>query len=530
MLFNRKNTKHMKYLRLLLILFGSFTLQAQNPPLPADAWTTEADALLTRYVRDGEVDYRGLQNQLPALKRLVQQHPVNALPTGSGARQAAYINLYNLAVLQQVLSQYPVEGPQQLPGFFSVAFIPWQSGRISLDELEKGQLLKDYPDARLHLILVCAARSCPPLYSGAYRAEQLEQQLARQTRAALDDPRFIRVPGEGSEVALSQIFKWYRTDFEREAGSVRAWINRYRSEPLPADAALTYYDYDWSLNEAAAVVPVEKPRSIIQEFTPSRLLPKGSWEAKVFNNLYTQTREADAEGNTFNVPRATFLTNIIEGFAGVSPNARVNVGLILTLRSSLISGSDTEQPALDALRYGNDELFARSGLAYIAPSVRITPFRSLPRLSFQSSFQLPAFDEESINGVFFAERSYIFANKVYYDHSFGNGDWQLFTEVAFDFLFGDAVESYANNSGFLPISAFLSYFPSSRLTFYANTQHARRIDLGNNFSQDFTLVGLGAKYQLTDALNVEVSHARFIAGHSSGLGATYNLGFRYVNL
>lgn len=274
----------------------------------------------------------------------------------------------------------------------------------------------------------------------------------------------------------------------------------------------------------------EQGQSIIQTYTPSRLLPKGSWEVKLFNNLYTETRGANENGEVSDRPRATFLTNILEGFVGVSPNARVNAGVIVNFRSSLISSAEMEHPALDALRYANNEEFARSGVSYIAPSVRFTPFRSLPRLSFQSSLMLPVFEEESVNGVFFAERSTIWANKVYYDHSFANGDWQLFTELSFDYLFGPDEESYANDSGFMPVSVFLSYFPSSNLTFYVNAQHARRIDLGNNFSQHFTLAGVGAKYQLTDALNLEISHAQFLFGNSSGLGATYNIGFRYVNL
>lgn len=279
-----------------------------------------------------------------------------------------------------------------------------------------------------------------------------------------------------------------------------------------------------------ALAQPEQGQSIIQTYTPSRLLPKGSWEVKLFNNLYTETRGANESGEVSDRPRSTFLTNILEGFVGVSPNARVNAGVIVNFRSSLISSAEMEHPALDALRYANNEEFARSGVSYIAPSVRFTPFRSLPRLSFQSSLMLPMFEEESVNGVFFAERSTIWANKVYYDHSFANGDWQLFTELSFDYLFGPDEESYANDSGFMPVSVFLSYFPSSNLTFYVNAQHARRINLGNNFSQHFTLAGVGAKYQLTDALNLEISHSQFLFGNSSGLGATYNIGFRYVNL
>lgn len=516
------------FLTLCGLLIGGAAF-AQSQTLPPDQWLQQADRFLSKYVIDGQVDYDDLQNQPETVVRLVEKHP--ATPPGSAERKAVWINLYNLAVIQQVLRHYPLDKPTDVQYFFSEAFIPFAGGTISLDQLEKKQLLPQFPDARLHLVLVCAAVSCPPLRAGAFFPDDLDAALSRQTTTALDDPAFLRVDKDANTVGLSEIFRWYEADFNANYSTITEFINAYRSEALPANAKITYYAYDWSLNEAPqSTTEPARSGSIIQEYTPSRLLPRGSWEVKVFNNLYTQTEEADAGGTRRPVPRATFLTNTVEAFAGVSPNARVNAGLILTFRSSLISDAEMEQPALDALRYGSDDRFARSGLAYVAPSVRVNPFRQLPRFSFQTSVLLPVFERESVNGVFFAEKSTIVSNRVFYDHSFGGGDWQLFSEVAFDFFLGEAGASYANNSLFMPVSLFLSYFPSSRLTFYANTQHARRFDLGNNFTQDYTLVGLGAKYQLTDGLNIELSHARFVAGHANGLGQTFNLGFRYVKL
>ena len=47
---------------------------------------------------------------------------------------------------------------------------------------------------------------------------------------------------------LSKIFDWYKDDF-KEGGAI-AFINKRRSKPLPADAKISYQEYDWSLNEA----------------------------------------------------------------------------------------------------------------------------------------------------------------------------------------------------------------------------------------------------------------------------------------
>jgi len=57
-------------------------------------------------------------------------------------------------------------------------------------------------------------------------------------------------------------------------------------------------------------------------------------------------------------------------------------------------------------------------------------------------------------------------------------------------------------------------------------QHSQRIDTGNDFAQDFTAVGGGAKYQLSKVLNVEALYTDFIRGNNTGLGQTFNIGLR----
>jgi len=94
--------------------------------------------------------------------------------------------------------------------------------------------------------------------------------------------------------------------------------------------------------------------------------------------------------------------------------------------------------------------------------------------------------------------------------------------------FGDKEESFANNSLNLTPGLFLSYFPSAKFTVLALIQHSQRIDLGNEFTQDFTAVGGGMKYQLTKELNLEVLYTNFIRGNNTGLGETFNLGLRAI--
>jgi hypothetical protein len=52
--------------------------------------------------------------------------------------------------------------------------------------------------------------------------------------------------------------------------------------------------------------------------------------------------------------------------------------------------------------------------------------------------------------------------------------------------------------------------------------------LGNDFSQNYTATGLGAKYQITRAINLETIYSKFIRGNDTGLGQSFNLGLRAI--
>lgn len=74
----------------------------------------------------------------------------------------------------------------------------------------------------------------------------LDAQLEKQTKLALNDPGFIQV--NKNKVKISQIFEWYKGDFEHD-GNVVDFINKYKSEKLPENAKVSHYSYDWTLNE-----------------------------------------------------------------------------------------------------------------------------------------------------------------------------------------------------------------------------------------------------------------------------------------
>ncbi|MEM7187605.1 MAG: hypothetical protein AAF466_13200 [Bacteroidota bacterium] len=261
--------------------------------------------------------------------------------------------------------------------------------------------------------------------------------------------------------------------------------------------------------------------SVIQTLTPSKLISKGQFDLKWFNNLYTQTESTFTDGPE---PRETFFTSTLEGYTGVSDNNRVNVGLIFEFRSNVVGGRD----ALDVFQFDGETGTARSGLTSIAPSVKVVPFATVNNFSIQSSFFIPLVDNEVEDGVFLDQNGFIWQNRFFYDYTFPGDEFQIFSELNAELNFGDKADSFANNSLNLTPGVFFSYFPSSKFTVLVLAQHSQRIDLGNDFAQDFTALGGGAKYQLTDELNIEALYTNFVRGNNTGLGETFNIGLRAV--
>ncbi|MEO0573685.1 MAG: hypothetical protein AAF039_18440 [Bacteroidota bacterium] len=259
--------------------------------------------------------------------------------------------------------------------------------------------------------------------------------------------------------------------------------------------------------------------SVIQNLTPSKLIGQGQWDIKLFNNLYTQ------DDSTFEDEvglRQNFFTSTLEVFTGVSETKRVNLGVILEYRANgrefrLADGSISD-------------IENTSGLTSIAPSIKFVPFKDVGNFSILSSLSIPLVSDEvdQDTGVFLDQNGFTWQNRFFYDYTFPGKKWQLFTELNTEFNFGDQEESFANNSLNLVPGVFLSYFPSSKFTVLVLAQHNQRLDLGNDFSQNFTALGGGAKYQLTKELNIEALYTNFVRGENTGLGETFNIGLRAV--
>lgn len=286
----------------------------------------------------------------------------------------------------------------------------------------------------------------------------------------------------------------------------------------------------------------DSTRSNIQTYTPSKLLNKGQWDIKFFNNLYTETEDLFGENGTKRTkPRESFLTSTIDVFTGVSESSSFNIGLLLEFRSNVIGG----RKALDVFSFDGKAGTARSGLTSIAPAIKFNPISSVGNFTVQSAFHIPLIDQETEDGikdsegnttrnaVFLDQKGFTFQNRFFYDYTLPSGDWQLFTELNTEYHFGEKPQedsngnrfegSFANNTFVVAPGIFMSYFPSDKSTVLAFAQHFQRF---GDFTQDFTSLGVGGKYQLTGVLNLEVLYSKFVRGTATGLGQSFNIGLR----
>ncbi|MCT4664899.1 MAG: DUF547 domain-containing protein [Flavobacteriales bacterium] len=535
-----------KYFLTICFVFSLIPLLSQAQNANFEAYYQKTDAFFAQYVKNGRVDYKGIKANVSELNSIIDLSNTINIPANDKANyQAFWINNYNLGVMKLVVENYPINSPMAVPGFFKTKKIHIGGKKVTLEHIENKLLRKTHPDARYHFVLVCAAISCPPIAEYAYIPTILDQQLDKRTRMTINNPEFTKINPADNSVELSEIFKWYAEDFETNGQSFIDYINPYLTKKLPSNAKTSFYQYNWNLNEMKGnPVNGEKAVSNIRAFTPSKLLGKGVFDFKLFNNLYSHNKKTNKGSTVENLDfRESFFTTTLELSYGISKNARINVGAVVAYKNSI----KNEGSVLDVFHYKNEDLtekegkgyFKRTGLSSITPLVKISPFKNLSNFSFQTGLVIPLFEE--INYGFIDKRSYVWETKLFFDHSFARDKFQVFTELDVLYNFGEnkadvptgsnknASERFANNSLFVPFSVFLSYFPNDKFTVYTNVQQSALIDVGNNFSQEFTQVGLGGKYQATAKLNIEISYGSFVRGSSfAGLGSAYNLGLRYI--
>ena len=220
--------------------------------------------LLQRHVKDGRVDYHGLQ----AERLIFEGYLANLAeipPASVGGREeqvAFWINAYNACAVKGVLEHQPLSSVKSAKGFFDN--IRYRVGGRDLTLHDMETQARSFGDWRVLFALARASVGGPSLRDEAYDAERLNEQLIAQTAEFLQDGQHaLRV--EGGVLQVSRIFEWYTTDFV-PAGRLDpqrkltpplllAVIGSYLETAhrqmigLRDPQSVQFLDYDWSLND-----------------------------------------------------------------------------------------------------------------------------------------------------------------------------------------------------------------------------------------------------------------------------------------
>jgi hypothetical protein len=274
-------------------------LLAATALLPASLHAAEADSSGYRWLLHSHIamlgmngvsvatafDYVGLRERPRTAAGLGEIHRrLLAIPPSRmtpADRKAWAINLYNFLVIENVIAHFGTDGRppasvRDVKGFFDDPVVEVEGRRYSLNAFERHFLFADFDrtggapppeglDPRVHFVLVCAARGCPPLAARPHRAATLDADLDAAVRSALLAHTQLRSGPRPGVYQISSIFDWYANDFGGRAG-VLEFLKRYA--PAEAAGAIAkrggnalggFIPWDWRLNQSGPPARGEEP-------------------------------------------------------------------------------------------------------------------------------------------------------------------------------------------------------------------------------------------------------------------------------
>ncbi len=252
--------------------------------------TADYARLLETYLSDGRVDYEALASKGKAsLEKLAdaiaQTDPerLDALP--NRARDAWYINAYNILTLKTIVDHYPVDSIIDIDQPWDTA-LPVAHQQLTLNQVEHEKLRwRDADrtqrilkvDPRLHFAVNCASIGCPVLQDVPFTADNIEELYEKGVRAYISDPANYSYDADTRTVAWSQLLDWYGEDFTLHYGqeskqaaerlaengvekaenvaAVAAFLANYVKDPIASETMrsgafeLEILNYDWKLNK-----------------------------------------------------------------------------------------------------------------------------------------------------------------------------------------------------------------------------------------------------------------------------------------
>jgi len=175
-------------------------------------------------------------------------------------RIAFWINAYNIGAIKMILDHYPVDSIRSrninwLKNPWNIEILTIGGKEYALGQIEHDILLGQYGELMAHYAIVCASLSCPEIIKEVYLGDTLNEQLARQAREFLSDPKKgLQIDRENNIVHVSSIYKFDSKNFKKSKEIIIDFILPYvedeqdRDYLKNSDYKLKFLDYNWELN------------------------------------------------------------------------------------------------------------------------------------------------------------------------------------------------------------------------------------------------------------------------------------------
>ena len=219
------------------------------------------DYLLKTYVDRGLVDYDGMKRDYlfrEYLRELAECDTSKLTTTAD--RLALLINAYNAFVINGVMTHKIYDSVDSYShdgqGFFDQPEHIFAGRTMSLNHIENEIIRKKFSEPRIHVALVCAARSCPAIRAEAFTGSRLPSQLADQSQLFANNLKYVKFDSATNQLSLNPILSWYGDDWKNEGGYL-AWLEELATDPDLKQALVaagegtikvTWFDYNWQLN------------------------------------------------------------------------------------------------------------------------------------------------------------------------------------------------------------------------------------------------------------------------------------------
>ncbi len=234
---------------ILLIAFFSLnaTVQAQSSGVFFDL----ANVFLKKYVDvNNKVNYQELKVNSDMLNLIMDYAAkINLKNESKDTNKAFWINVYNLAVIKNVIENYPLKSTMDIPGFFNENDFLIANQRLTLDDIEHTILSEIFQDPGIHFVLVSGANGGVQIKNEAYMPKDIDAQIKAEATKYINNKDVIRIDKKNKIVELPKIFEWYSKDFVTYYTNEIDFLNIFLEKKLEKDYKTKIYEYDWTLNK-----------------------------------------------------------------------------------------------------------------------------------------------------------------------------------------------------------------------------------------------------------------------------------------